>query len=69
MARFLDEEVRRKSQPPLEDAQLNLLIVNALRLNHEIDDLIREGYSRGWFYGDEGERTKDSRIKATARYF
>jgi hypothetical protein len=48
----------------LEDAQLNLVIVNALRLNHELADLIREGYSQDSFYWDEGEWTKDSRIDA-----
>jgi hypothetical protein len=63
------EELRRKSQPLLEDAQLNLLNVNALRLNHEFADLIREGYSQDSFYGDEGEWTKDSRIKARVGYF
>jgi hypothetical protein len=53
-------ELRRKFQPLLEDAQLNLLIVNALRLSHELDDLIREGYSQDSFQGDEGEWTRVS---------
>jgi hypothetical protein len=64
-----DEELRRKSQPLLEDAQLNLLIVNTLRLNHEFVDLICEGYSQDSFYWDEGEWTKDSRIEAKSGYF
>jgi hypothetical protein len=41
----------------LEDAQLKLLNVNAMWLNHEFADLIREGYSQDSFYGDEGEWT------------
>jgi hypothetical protein len=53
----------------LEDAQLHLPIVNALRLSLEFSDLIREGYSQDSFYGDEGEWTKDSRIEAIAGYF
>jgi hypothetical protein len=52
-----------------EDAQLNFLTVNALRLSPEFADLIREGYSQDSFYEDEGEWTKDSRIEARARYF
>jgi hypothetical protein len=61
-----NRELRRKSQPLLEDAQLNLLTVNALQLSLEFADLIREGYSQDSFYGDEGEWTKDSRIEARA---
>jgi hypothetical protein len=38
----------------LEDAQLNLLTVHALRLSHKFDNLILEGYSQDSFYGDEG---------------
>jgi hypothetical protein len=64
-----DRELRRKSQLPFEDAQLNLLIVNALHMSHEFADLIREGYSQDSFYGDEGEWTKDSRIEARDGYF
>jgi hypothetical protein len=64
-----DREIRRKSQLLFEDAQLKLLIVNALQLNHEFADLIREGYSQDSFYGDEGEWTKDSRIEAIDGYF
>ena len=64
-----DRELRRKSQLLFEDAQLNLLTVNALQLSHEFADLIREGYSQDSFYGDEGEWTKDSRIEAIAWYF
>jgi hypothetical protein len=45
------------------------MIVNALRLSHELVDLIREGYSQDSVYGDEGEWTKDSRIEAIAGYF
>jgi hypothetical protein len=48
-----------------EDAQLNLLSVNALQLSPEFADFIREGYSQDSFYGDEGEWTKDSRMEAT----
>jgi hypothetical protein len=62
-------DLRRMSQPLLEDAQLNLLILNALRLSLEFADLICDGYSQDSFYGDEGEGTKDSRIEANARYF
>jgi hypothetical protein len=39
-------ELRRKSQSMLEDAQLNLLTDHALRLSHELADLIRKGYSQ-----------------------
>jgi hypothetical protein len=62
-------ELRRKSQLLFEDAQLNLMTVNALHLSHEFADLIREGYSQDSFYGDDGEWTKDSRIEARAGYF
>jgi hypothetical protein len=62
-------ELRRKSQLLFGDAQLNLLIVNALQLSHEFVDLIPEGYSQDSFYGDEGEWTKDSRIEARDGYF
>jgi hypothetical protein len=62
----LDRELRRKSQLLFEDAQLNLMTVNALQLSHEFADLIREGYSQDSFYGDEGEWTKDSRLEAIA---
>jgi hypothetical protein len=58
-----------KSQPMLEDAQSNSMIVNALRLRLEFDDLVREGYSQDLFYGDEDEWAKDSQIKAIASYF
>jgi hypothetical protein len=53
----------------LQDAQLNLMTVNALPLNPELIDLIREGYSQDSFYGDEGKWTKDSRIGARDGYF
>jgi hypothetical protein len=72
---FWDGEVpseadsRRKSHPLLEDAQLNLLTVDALRLSHVFVDLIREGYSQDPFYGDEGEWTRDNRIETRALYF
>jgi hypothetical protein len=62
-------DLRRKPQPMLEDAQINLLIVNALRLSREFVDLIREGYFRDSFYGNEGEWMKDSRIEAIVGYF
>jgi hypothetical protein len=64
-----DRELRRKSQLLFEDVQLNLLTVNAFQLSPEFADLIREGYSQDSFYGDEGERTKDSRIEARDGYF
>jgi hypothetical protein len=64
-----DRELRRKSHVLLEDAQLNLLTVNALQLSPEFADLIREGYSQDSFYGDDGKWTKDSRIEARARHF
>jgi hypothetical protein len=38
-------------------------------MSHEFADLIRDGYSQDSFYGDEGERTKDSRIEAKDGYF
>jgi hypothetical protein len=56
-------------RPMLEDAHLNVIIVNALRLSREFVDLIREGYSQESFYEDEGEWTNDSRIEAIAGYF
>jgi hypothetical protein len=52
-----------------EDAQLNLLTANALKLSPKFADLIREGYSHDSFYGDEGKWTKDSRIEARDGYF
>jgi hypothetical protein len=64
-----DRELRRKSQLMFEDAQLNLLTVNALQLSPEFADLIREGYSQDSFYGDEGEWTKNSRIEARDGYY
>jgi hypothetical protein len=65
-----DRELRRKSQLLLEDAQLNLMTVKALRLSPEFVDLIRGGYSQDSFYGDEGEKTKDkNRIEAKYGYF
>jgi hypothetical protein len=42
-------ELRRKSQPLFEDAQLNVLTVNALQQSLEFVDLIREGYSQDSF--------------------
>jgi hypothetical protein len=39
------------------------MVVNALRLSHEYNDLIREGYGE-LFYGDAYEWTKDNRIEA-----
>jgi hypothetical protein len=64
-----DRELRRKSQPLLEDVHFNFMTVNALQLSHEFADLIREGCSQDSFYGDEGEWTKDSRIEARVGYF
>jgi hypothetical protein len=61
--------LRRKSHPMLHDEQLNSRIVNALRLSHELVDLIREEYPHDSSYGDEGEWTKDSRIKARIWHF
>jgi hypothetical protein len=44
--------------------------VDALRLTREFDaDLIRERYSQYSFYGDGGERTKDSGVEVEAGYF
>jgi hypothetical protein len=60
-----DEDLRRKSEPVLQDAKLNLHVVNALRFA----GLIREGYSQDSFLGDGGEGTKDSRLEAKPRYF
>jgi hypothetical protein len=64
-----DRELRRKSQLLFEDAQLNLLTVNAVQLSPEFADLIREGYSHVSLYGDEGEWTRDSWIEAKDGYF
>jgi hypothetical protein len=50
-----DADLQQKSQPLLEDSQLNLLTVNALRLSLEVVDLVRKGYSQDKFFGDEGE--------------
>jgi hypothetical protein len=66
---FWDAEVpskaylRRKSQPLLEGTQLNLLIVNALRLSLEFAHLIREGYSQDLFMG------KGTGLKQELGYF
>jgi hypothetical protein len=65
----LDAELRRKSHPLLRDAQLNSMIVNTLRLSTEFAHLIREGYPRDSFYGDESEWTKDTLIVTIAGYF
>jgi hypothetical protein len=62
-------DIRRKSRRLLEDAPLTSMTLNALRLSHELSDLVREGYSQDSFYGDEGEWTKDSWIEAIVRYF
>jgi hypothetical protein len=62
-------ELRRKSQPPLEDPQFNLLTINALRLSHELVDRIREGYSQDSFQGDKGVWTRYNRIEAKVGYF
>jgi hypothetical protein len=63
-------DLRRKSKPLLEGADLNLMNVSALRLSPQFADLVRDGYSLdSFYYGDEGEWTKDSRIEATSRYF
>jgi hypothetical protein len=59
-----DAELRRKSQANLKDALLNSMIVNALRVSPEFVDLLREGYSKDSFYGDEGEWTKDNWIES-----
>jgi hypothetical protein len=48
----------------LEEAYLNYINVNALRLSPEFGDLTREGSSQDSFYGDEGEWTTGSRIEA-----
>jgi hypothetical protein len=63
-----NEELRRKSHSLLEDAQLNLMIANALRLRPGFADLVHEGYSRDSFYGDEGGWTKDNWIEAKVGY-
>jgi hypothetical protein len=44
-------DLRRKSKPLLEDAQLNLLTVNALWLSHEFVDLVHEGTPKIRFMG------------------
>jgi hypothetical protein len=47
----------------LKGAQINSMIVNALRLSHEVVDLSREGYSQDSFYGDEGFERKTVGLK------
>jgi hypothetical protein len=59
---------RLKSEPLLKDAQLNLMIINVLRLSLEFVDFVRKGYSQDSFYGDEGGWTRDTRIEARACY-
>jgi hypothetical protein len=44
-------ELRRKSQPLLEDEKLNLLNVNALRLGHEFVDPVCDGTPKTNFMG------------------
>jgi hypothetical protein len=72
---FLDGEVpskeklRRTSQSLLEDAQLNLMSVIALRLSPEFDNFIREGYCHDSFIGTRGDWTRDSGIEAMYGYF
>jgi hypothetical protein len=62
-------ELRRKSEPLLKDAQLNVIIVNALsRLSFELAYLIRKWHSQDSFYGHQGEWTKDCRIEAIVEY-
>jgi hypothetical protein len=53
----------------LEDAQLNLLIGNALRYSLDFANLIREGSSQDSFYWDESEWTKENRIETRVGYF
>jgi hypothetical protein len=58
--------LKRKSQPLVNDSQSNVMIANALQLNLKLVDLIREGYSQdSFYYGDEGEWMKDIRIEAS----
>jgi hypothetical protein len=64
-----DRELRRKSHLQFEDADLNLMTVNALQMSPEFADLIREGYSQDSLYYDEGEWTNDTRIEAKDGYF
>jgi hypothetical protein len=45
------------------------MTVNALQLSPRFADLIREGYSQDSFYGDEGERTRDSRVEVKDGFF
>jgi hypothetical protein len=58
-----DPELRRKSQLMFEDAQLNLLTVNALQLYPEFVDLIREWYSQDSFYGARVSGQKTAGLK------
>jgi hypothetical protein len=56
-------EIQRKFHLLFDDAHLNLLTLNALRLSPDFVDLIiREGYSPNSFYGDEDEQKKDIQI-------
>jgi hypothetical protein len=45
------------------------MIFNVLQLSHEFDDLVREGYSKDSFYGDDNEWTRDNRIENRAGNF
>jgi hypothetical protein len=64
-----DTYFRFKSQPLVEDAHLNSMTVNALRLSLEFAYPIRKGYSQDSFYRDETEWYEDSRMEARFGYF
>jgi hypothetical protein len=49
--------------------EVKLTNYQAFRLSHKLADLTREGYSQDLCYGNEGEWTKDSRMKAIDGYF
>jgi hypothetical protein len=63
-----EADLRQNSQPLLNDAQLNFMIVNAWQLSLEFDYHIREKYPQVSFYGDEGAWTKDSLTEARDGY-
>jgi hypothetical protein len=62
-------KLRLQSQSMLNDAQLNLTMVYALRLSHELVDLSRQGDFQDMFYGDESGWTRNNQINARDVYF
>jgi hypothetical protein len=61
--------LRRKSRLLLDDTQLNLMIVDPLRLSHDFVDLLHKGYSKDLLHGDDSEWTRNSQIDARGGHF